>query len=247
MRIALLTDIHANREALAACLAHAERAQPARYAFLGDLIGYGADPGWVVDTVMSHAERGAICVLGNHDEALFKPLRATMHPDARTAIEWTHTQLNSTQLGFLSALPLKIEDDDRLYVHANAWAPGRWEYITNAFDARSSMAATGARFTFCGHMHEPALYNMGRDWRALAFKPVAGTAIPLGTQRRWLAIPGAVGQPRDGILAACYALFDTDRGSMTFFRVPYDIETAAAKVRAAGLPEILALRLEQAR
>ena len=86
-----------------------------------------------------------------------------------------------------------------------------------------------------------------RDWRAAGFKPVAGTAIPLGTQRRWLAIPGAVGQPRDGILAACYALLDTDGGTLTFFRVPYDIATAAAKVRAAGLPDMLALRLERAR
>jgi diadenosine tetraphosphatase ApaH/serine/threonine PP2A family protein phosphatase len=247
VRIAILTDLHANREALSACLAHAERAQPERYAFLGDLIGYGADPGWVVDTVMSYAERGAVCVLGNHDEALFKPLRANMNPDARSAIEWTRTQLDATQAGFLSALPLQIEDDDCLYVHANGWEPGGWEYITNALDARGSMTATDARFTFCGHVHEPALYHMGRDLRAAGFRPVAGAAIPLGSQRRWLAIPGAVGQPRDGVLAACYALLDTDCGSLTFFRVPYDIDTAAAKVRAAGLPEILALRLELAR
>lgn len=246
MRIALLTDIHANREALLACLAHAERAQPARYAFLGDLIGYGADPGWVVDTIMSYAERGAICVLGNHDEALFKPLRASMHPDARSAIEWSRTQLNATQRGFLAALPLQVEDHECLFVHANAWAPGRWEYVTNAFAAAASMAATRARFTFCGHVHEPALYSLGMDGRAAAFKPVSATAIPLGTQRRWLAIPGAVGQPRDGIPAACYALLDTDRGTMTFFRVPYDVESAAAKVRAAGLPEDLAVRLERA-
>jgi diadenosine tetraphosphatase ApaH/serine/threonine PP2A family protein phosphatase len=132
-------------------------------------------------------------------------------------------------------------------VHANAWAPRQWEYVLSAFDARSSMAATRARVTFCGHVHEPALYHVGRDWRAAAFKPVAGTAIPLGTQRRWLAIPGSVGQPRDGVLAACYAMFDTGRGQITYFRVPYDVNSAAGKVRAAGLPEELAKRLEQAR
>ena len=247
MRIAILTDIHANREAFTACLAHAERAQPERYAFLGDLIGYGADPGWIVDTVMSFVERGAICVLGNHDEAVVRPPRATMRSDARRAVEWTRMQLDSRQRGFLAALPLRVEDGDCLYVHANAWAPGHWEYITSTYDARNSMAATGARFTFCGHVHEPALYHVGTDGRASAFKPVAGTAIPLGAQRRWLAIPGAVGQPRDGILAACYALFDTGCGDLTFFRVPYDFETAAAKVRATGLPEELALRIEQAR
>ena len=247
MRIALLTDIHANREAFAACLAHAEHATPDRYAFLGDLIGYGADPGWVVDTVMGYVERGAICVLGNHDQAVCNPPRGAMQPDARRVIDWTRAHLDARQIEFLAGRPLQAEEGNCLFVHANAWAPGQWEYILSAFDARSSMAATRARVTFCGHTHEPALYNMGRDWRASAFKPVPGTAIPLGTHRRWLAVPGAVGQPRDGILAACYALFDTARGNITFYRVPYDIDTAAAKVRAAGLPEELAMRLEQAR
>ena len=247
MRIALLTDLHANREAFAACLEHAERAMPDRYAFLGDFVGYGADPGWVVDTVMNFAARGALCVLGNHDQAVFNPPRATMQPDARRAIDWTRAQLDARQIGFLAALPLQVEEDNCLFVHANAWAPAQWEYINTAFDARSSMAATRARLSFCGHTHEPALYNMGRDWRASAFKPVPGTAIPLGTQRHWLAIPGAVGQPRDGILAACYALFDSSRSNLTFHRVPYDVDTAATKVRAAGLPEELAARLERAR
>ena len=246
MRIALLTDIHANREAFTACLAHVERAQPDRYAFLGDLIGYGADPGWVVDTIMRFTERGAICVLGNHDEAVCNPPRETMQPDARRVIDWTRAQLDPRQIQFLAGLPLQVEKDSCLFVHANAWAPGQWEYITSAFDARSSMAATRARFSFCGHTHEPMLYNMGRDWRATAFKPVPGTAIPLGTQRRWLAIPGSVGQPRDGTLAACYALFDSACGSLTFYRVPYDVSAAAARVRAAGLPEELAARLEHA-
>lgn len=246
VRIALMTDIHANREAFAACLAHAERAQPERYAFLGDLVGYGADPGWVIDTVISFAARGAICVLGNHDDAVIKPPRTTMQPDARKVVEWTRAQLNARQIEFLTGLPMQVEEMNCLFVHANAWAPGQWEYILSAFDARSSMAATRARFTFCGHTHEPALYNVGRDWRAAAFKPVPGTAIPLGTQRRWLAIPGSVGQPRDGILAACYAIFDIARCHLTFYRVPYDVDAAAAKVRAAGLPEELAIRLEHA-
>jgi len=246
VRIALLTDIHANREAFAACLAHAARATPDRYAFLGDLVGYGADPAWTVDTVMDYVRRGAICVIGNHDQAISGPVRDTMQPDARRVIEWTRAQLNASQIEFLTGQPLQVEVAGCLYVHANAWAPAQWEYILAAFDARSSMAATRARFTFCGHTHEPALYNMGRDWRAAAFKPVPGTAIPLGTHRRWLAIPGSVGQPRDGITAACYALFDSERCTITFYRVPYDVDSASAKVRAAGLPEELAIRLERA-
>lgn len=247
MRIALFTDIHANREAFSACLQHAQSLKPDHYVFLGDLVGYGADPGWVVDTVMGYVERGAVCVMGNHDEAVLRPLRPTMQPDARRAIEWTRAQLNPAQIEFLTRLPLTAQNHDCLFVHANAWAPAQWEYITNAVDARSSMAATNARYTFCGHIHEPMLYNIGRDAHAVAFKPVPGTPIPLGTQRRWLAIPGSVGQPRDGIVAACYALLDTGPPCMTFYRVPYDVETAAAKVRRAGLPPDLAWRLEVAR
>jgi diadenosine tetraphosphatase ApaH/serine/threonine PP2A family protein phosphatase len=109
------------------------------------------------------------------------------------------------------------------------------------------MAATQCRLTFCGHMHEPQLYHMGPDWRAAAFTPTPGVAIPLSTQRRWLCIPGSVGQPRDGSPAACSALFDTDTRRLTFYRIPYDVAAAAAKIRSAGLPENLGIRLELGR
>jgi diadenosine tetraphosphatase ApaH/serine/threonine PP2A family protein phosphatase len=244
MRISLLSDIHANREALAAGLAHAESVGAERYVFLGDLVGYGADPAWVIDTVASYCDDGAICVLGNHDEAVLTEPRSSMHAEARSVIEWTRAHLGASQIGFLKELSLQAELDDMLFVHANAWAPQRWEYILSPFDARSSMAATRSRLTFCGHVHEPQLYHVGPDWRAAAFTPVADTPIRLGTQRRWLAIPGSVGQPRDGIPAACTALFDTANRSLTFYRVPYDTAAAAAKVRAAGLPENLGRRLE---
>lgn len=244
MRICLLSDIHANREALAACLAHAKTIGTDQFAFLGDLVGYGADPAWVVDTIAGYCETGAICVLGNHDEAVFTEARADMRPEARAVVEWTRAQLDQRQRGFLEQLPLQVERDGMLFVHANAWAPSRWDYIASPFDARSSMAATTCRQTFCGHVHEPQLYHMGADWRAGAFTPVAGTPIPLGAQRRWLAIPGSVGQPRDGNPAACAALFDTANRSLTYYRVPYDAAAAAAKVRAAGLPQNLGARLE---
>ncbi len=244
MRISLLTDIHANREALTACLAHAASIGAERYAFLGDLVGYGADPAWVIDTIASYCEGGAICVLGNHDEAVLKEARATMRPEARAVVEWTRAHLDARQIEFLQKLPLQVELDDMLFVHANAWSPQQWEYILSPFDARRSIAATRCRLTFCGHVHEPQLYHMGSDWRAAAFTPVAGAPIRLGSQRRWLAIPGAVGQPRDGTPAACAALFDTANRRLTYYRVPYDAAGAAAKVRAAGLPLSLSTRLE---
>ncbi|MDO8281465.1 MAG: metallophosphoesterase family protein [Thermodesulfovibrionia bacterium] len=244
MRIAFFADIHSNREALEACLHHSILQGVERNVFLGDLIGYGADPEWVLDTIMHHHENGAIVVLGNHDEAVYKKPDRDMHDDARYAVEWTQPRLNNSQIKFLSELPLRIEELDRLYVHANAWAPGQWDYITDTFDAGRSLAATLCRLTFCGHVHEPCLYHQIRKKSVNAFVPQPGIGIPLSTQRSWLIIPGSVGQPRDGNPAACYSIYDSSRGMLTYFRVPYDTAAAAKKIREAGLPEWLGARLE---
>ena len=244
MRIAFLSDVHANQEALSACLEHARRADPGRYVFLGDLVGYGADPGPVLDTVMSCLERGGVAVQGNHDLAVTLGPAPRMHADAQRAIEWTRGQLSSGQLQFLAGLPLSVEEEGRLYVHANAWAPEDWEYINGVFEAGRSLRATSCRVTFCGHVHEPIVYHMAPDGRVSGFTPVPGTGIPLSPRRRWLAVPGSAGQPRDGNPAASYALFDDSTSVLTWFRVPYDCETAARKIRDAGLPPSLALRLQ---
>jgi diadenosine tetraphosphatase ApaH/serine/threonine PP2A family protein phosphatase len=244
MRIAFVSDTHANLEAVSACLEHAWDNGARQLVFLGDLVGYGADPGPVVDIVMGAVAGGAVAVLGNHDLGVAREPGGAMHPDARRAIAWTRGQLSAAQLRFLDRLPLTAEQDGRLYVHANAWAPDAWEYIMGVFDAGRSMRATPCRLTFCGHTHEPALYHMTAEGQVSGFTPVPGTGIPLGRLRRWLAIPGSAGQPRDGNPAACYALFDDDAGVMTWFRVAYDFMTAARKIREAGLPESFAARLE---
>jgi len=146
MLIALMSDIHANREAFSACLAHAASYPVDRYVFLGDYVGYGADPGWAVDTVMDHVERGAIALLGNHDEAI-SAARVQMNEVALAAIEWTRTRLDARQREFLSRLPLTMEEADRLYVHASAQTPAAWHYVTDVHEARqsSSMPLRGAR------------------------------------------------------------------------------------------------------
>ena len=243
MLIAFLTDIHGNREALEATLAHALRHAIDRYVFLGDLVGYGADPGFVVDTVKEYAAHGAITLLGNHDSAAIgAPER--MNDQAMLAIEWTRQRLDGRQRGFLAGLPLTMEEADRLYVHASAWAPAAWHYVTDAYEARQSFEATARRVTFCGHVHVPELYHLGAADKLDALTPVVGVEIPLLGERRWLAVIGAVGQPRDGVPAACYAVLDEERGTLTYMRVPYDIAGAMAKIRDAGLPSILAVRLE---
>src|ERR671916_38167 len=122
MLIALLTDIHGNREAFEACLAHARFLKAERLILLGDYVGYGADPVWVVDTVMELVEQGAVALLGNHDAAV-EGSDADMNGLARAAIAWTRTKLGRDHRAFLSELPLVHEEGDTLYVHANGLAP----------------------------------------------------------------------------------------------------------------------------
>lgn len=249
MRIALLADIHANREALAACLRHAAGQGVGRLVFLGDLVGYGADPGWVVETVRARVAQGeAIALLGNHDEAAVSPRGPVgMNAEAAAAIAWTRERLDPEAVAFLASLPLVAEDGERLYVHADASAPTRWRYVADAEAARRSLDATAARIIVCGHVHVPALYGLTATDKLIAHRPVPGVAVPLLRPRRWLAALGAVGQPRDGDPRACYGLLDTERSELAWMRVPYDAATAAAKIRAAGLPESLAARLERGR
>ncbi|MBC3870994.1 metallophosphoesterase family protein [Undibacterium oligocarboniphilum] len=243
MLLALMTDLHANREAVSACLAHAQQQNVSRYVFLGDLIGYGADPGWVLQTVMDHVTQGSWAIMGNHDIAVLQEDRQNMNPVARQVVEWTRDQLNTDQLDFIRKLPYRIEWQDLLFVHANAWAPDKWEYIDGVMEAMRSMHATRAAITFCGHVHLPTLYHMTLTGKTGEFLPTPENSIPLSKQRRWLVIPGSAGQPRDGNPAACYATFDTETQDLTYFRVPYDHEAAAKKILDAGLPAALASRL----
>jgi diadenosine tetraphosphatase ApaH/serine/threonine PP2A family protein phosphatase len=240
--IALFTDIHANREAFEACLAHVGRYRVDRFVFLGDSVGYGADPGFVVDTVRGFVERGAIALLGNHDSAA-TGTRERMNDEAALAIEWTRAQLDDSQRGFLAGLPLAAAEDDRLYVHASAAEPAHWDYVIDAAAAARSLHATRAALTFCGHTHVPALFHLSATGRVAGFDPPADVAMPLTPQRRWTAVIGAVGQPRDRNPAACYALFDDSARTLSYLRVPYDIESAARKIRDAGLPLFLSARL----
>ncbi len=242
MRIALFSDIHANREAFEACLAHAEQHAPERVVLLGDFVGYGADPEWVVQRAMALVAEGAVALQGNHDAAAVAD-NGGLNPVAAAAIAWTRQQLSPAALAFLRGLPLEHEEQDRLYVHADASRPEAWRYVEEQEDARRSLAATTQRLTFCGHVHVPRLFGITATDKLSAFRPVGGVSVPLARPRQWLAVLGAVGQPRDGDAAACYGLFDTDTQHLTWHRVPYDVAAAAEKIMAAGLPESLATRL----
>ena len=236
--LALLSDIHANLEALDACLLHAARSGATRWEFLGDLVGYGADPQAVIETVMRYAAGGAVVVKGNHDAAV-ETTEAGMSDGAAETRDWTRGVLDATAKAWLRSLPLTHREDELCFVHASAAAPGRWEYVNDTVRAQRSVVAAGARWVFCGHVHDQALYVEVAADKMTRFRPLPGSTVPVPGHRRWLAIVGSVGQPRDGNPSAAYALFDRERELLTFHRVPYDHAAAARKLRAAGLPDLI--------
>ncbi len=240
----MFSDIHANRQAFSACLAQASDLGAKQIVLLGDYVGYGADPEWTITTVMDLVEKGARAVLGNHDSAVSNP-REQLSVEAKIVIEWTRGRLGVAERRFLERLPLTLNDDDRLYVHAEASSPKSWRYVTSIDAAAQSIIATSAQITICGHVHRPALYSMSATGKLTAFTPNTGATIQLlpGPGRRWLAVLGSVGQSRDGNPAASYAMLDTEKRELTYCRAPYDVEEAAARIRKNGLPTWFADRL----
>jgi diadenosine tetraphosphatase ApaH/serine/threonine PP2A family protein phosphatase len=243
VRHALLSDIHANLEALDGCLAHAREHGADAHAFLGDLVGYGADAAAVVERVRDYASRGAVAIKGNHDDALERPA-GYFNDQARAALDWARETLDAGARAFLAGLPMIVRDDPVCYVHASADRPERWTYVDSAATAAKCVAEAHETFTFCGHVHDQRLYFETPHGKMSPFVPTPGTPIPLSSRRRWLAIVGSVGQPRDRRTAAAYALYDDERREITFHRVPYDAKAAADKIRRAGLPGALAHRVE---
>jgi diadenosine tetraphosphatase ApaH/serine/threonine PP2A family protein phosphatase len=251
MRTALLTDIHGNLEALHACLADMAATGVDRVVCLGDIVGYGADPQPCVEAVARLVEDGALCIRGNHDDAIGKGT-AGMSESAATAIAWTVPRLDTAARAFLRGLPLAGREGEVLFVHASADRPDRWIYVTSADEGAASLAATDAGIVFSGHTHVPALFNTlsgisGSTGKTVTFRPVADRPVPLSRVRRHHAVMGSVGQPRDGDPRAAWGLFDDDAREITWKRVPYDIEAAARKIVAAGLPSRLATRLSAGR
>lgn len=242
MKLAVLTDIHANREAFQAVLEDAAAHRADRLVLLGDFVGYGPDPEWCCETAARLVGDGAVAVMGNHDSAASGGTEA-MSALAGKAMEWTKARLTDSHRAFLAGLPMTEALGDVLFVHASASHPEAWSYVTSDTRAAPSFRAVAARVILCGHTHLPLLASADLNGmvREQAFRH--HQAIPLIRSRRWLAVVGAVGQPRDGVAQAGWAMLDLAKNELTFRRTAYDTGRTAAKVRAAGLPEALAQRL----
>ena len=246
VKLALLSDLHANLQALNACLADARERGVTHHAFLGDLVGYGADPAPVMETVMTLAEKGAWVIRGNHDEAAAMPPADDLHRADNALGSWTHEQLRPEQRDFILGLPLTVQHGRMMLVHASAHAPRSWTYVVHPNDACESLDAAremGASLVFCGHVHEQRLFYRDAGADPVDYEPAPGMAILMQMHREWLAAIGSVGQPRDGDPRAMYAIYDEADEELTFLRIPYDYKAAARAIRRAGLPERNAVRL----
>lgn len=250
MKWALLSDIHANLQALQACMTHAQEQGVDRWAILGDLVGYGGDPYPVVELVMQLHDQGAVVLQGNHDAMAVTPPHAEGSLGAMTAA-WTYQQLPPACRRFLAHIPLTHRTEHMLLVHASAHQPHDWRYVDNERSAQQCLdAATrdnAQTHVFVGHVHHQNLYYQGAGRGMMSFAPTPGVPVPVMRHRSWIATVGSVGQPRDGDTRAMYAVYDDVNSRITFHRVSYDHAAAALAVRRAGLPELFASRLEEGR
>lgn len=227
--LAVISDVHANLEALTAVLDEIDRAGAEVVYCLGDLVGYGADPKACLDLIR---ERCTLIVAGNHDLAVASEQGlASLPRDGRTAAERHRTMLPPSDLDWLAALPLRIDADACTLVHASPQDPERWYRLDSAVRASDQFAHFATDVCFIGHTHVPGMMSD----RLGVFNMRRG--------RRYLVNVGSVGQPRDQDPRASFVFFDPEAFSCEFVRVPYDVERAAGKIVEAGLPEGLGRRL----
>jgi diadenosine tetraphosphatase ApaH/serine/threonine PP2A family protein phosphatase len=251
VRILIISDIHANLEALDACL----QAAPAhdRVFNLGDIVGYGANPNEVTERAR---ELGDIFVRGNHDKACSGvSSMEDFNPIAGLAVLWTRQKLTAGNLQFLRDLPHGpiMPLDNVECVHGSPRDED--EYVLGRRDAHSILSHVAPRVTFFGHTHVQGGFWMDDSKQTegaieLNYPSPEGKQefnLNLAPAGKYMINPGSIGQPRDGDPRAAFAVYDTDQNLVTFYRVPYDIVAAQEKIFAAGLPERLAIRLEEGR
>lgn len=237
-RIAVLSDIHGNFQALTAVVEAIDRLNPDATVCLGDVVGYGAQPNECIELLKA---RSIPTLAGNHDHAAVDMTDITFfNAIAKQAVFWTRDNLTPENATWLRERPFTFElSDDLYFVHASPNEPEAWNYVLTYGQARTSFETFAHKFCFIGHSHQPAIVQKrGED----LFCP-EGHEIPIDHESRYLINVGSVGQPRDRNPAACFVLLDLDANVIRFIRVEYEIAQAQGEIRKNGLPEELAERL----
>ena len=240
MRIAIFGDIHANLEALEAVLKDAMEQGVSEYVCMGDIVGYNADPSACLEIV-----RAMDCptVKGNHDEdASGSHSLESMNPVAAAALEWTRQHHTAEQRQWLARLRMVRQVSDFTVVHSTLDQPANWNYVTNRFDAMSNFSYQFTQVCFHGHTHVPRVYM-----KADKVQEVFTDAVAIEDGAKYFINVGSVGQPRDGDWRACYAIYDLNHQMVVLRRVEYDIAETQRKILAAGLPPMLAERIQEGR
>jgi diadenosine tetraphosphatase ApaH/serine/threonine PP2A family protein phosphatase len=241
MRVAVISDVHANRHALDAVLEAVGEAGPDAVWCLGDTVGYGPQPNECCDAVRARAD---LCLVGNHDLVALGELSVSdFNDEAAAAAIWTNRMLTRGSESFLRSLSPQAEADGVELFHASARDPV-WEYVLTEEAARATLELTSAPIVLVGHSHVALALTIDGDGDG-----VAGGLAPDGTEieleGRWLLNPGSVGQPRDGDPRAAWLLVDLGERFASFHRVPYSIQATQNEMSEAGLPPPLAARLER--
>jgi len=240
MKTAFLSDVHGNLEALLSVKQSLEQEKVDKVFFLGDIVGYGAEPDACIDIIRSMTDT---IIAGNHDWAACGR-RVTDHfnPMALQAITWTKRNISGDNLDFLSGLPLKQETDGFLAVHSTPMNTETWGYILTAEAAESAFSLFSRQMCFIAHSHVPAAFIQTAEGRITVSK---SDRIAITPALRLIINVGSVGQPRDGNPLSSYGIYDSEKKEYLLFRVPYDIAAAQKKILAAGLPPFLANRIER--
>ena len=240
MKVAIISDIHANHHALEAVLDHARGQGIDQFLCLGDIVGYGPDPSKCISTIQ---ELGCPVIRGNHDHDAGNDRDLfNLNDVARTSLEWTRTQLSRAQRAWLSNLPYTRRVGRFAIAHSSLHEPEEWHYIRDLSDAGECLSRQQVPLCFIGHTHRPGCFIMegGPTYQAET------TGMQLNGDARTLVNVGSVGQPRDGDPRASYVTFDRIDRILDFHRVDYDVAAAQKRLLLEGLPQELIERLAEA-
>lgn len=237
MRIAIISDIHANIEALEAVLKKIEEIKVDRILCLGDIIGYGPNPNECISLVKEIVDES---IVGNHEYGVLGRTDLRYFSlNARLACEWTRDVLTEENLEYISELPVNLIIDDMLLVHSTPHLPLEWNYILNIRDAVYQFMILEQKICFIGHSHEPVTFIKNERGCEVA----SSRRFIIGEGCKYIINCGSVGQPRDYDPRAAFGFIDIDKGEVQIIRVPYDIKKVQEKIIRSGLPRFLADRL----